>query len=121
MDEGDKTGSEDRGGQGLDARYGYYRRCQQVRRKGEQCKAPAMKGELLCYKHEQQAEKQRRHERFVLPPLTDFNAVRKALCQVAQAIIDGRIEHDHAGELLHRLQNASLQLRDLSRLPVRHG
>src|SRR5437899_6059531 len=44
-----------------EARYAYYRRCQKFRRNGGQCKAPAMKGEQICYKHaEQQATEDRR-------------------------------------------------------------
>src|SRR5262249_25427548 len=32
-------------------RYAYYRRCQVVRRNGEQCKAPAEKGAQICHAH----------------------------------------------------------------------
>src|SRR5712672_4415 len=35
----------------LQARYGYYRRCQVFRHNGEQCKAPAEKGSHICYAH----------------------------------------------------------------------
>jgi hypothetical protein len=34
-----------------EARYSYYRRCQVFRRNGEQCKAPAEKGEAICHAH----------------------------------------------------------------------
>src|SRR6476660_7846035 len=61
-------------------RYAYYRRCQVFRRNGEQCKAPAMKGEPLCYKHEQEAAAERRRQNmrrsFALPPLVDFKTVQ---------------------------------------------
>jgi hypothetical protein len=70
-----------------------------------------MKGEPLCYMHEQQAETQRRRQRFTLPPLTDSRKVQRALSEVANAIIDGRIDEDYAGQLLDRLQRASLALR----------
>src|SRR5262245_30425199 len=43
-----------------EARYAYYRRCQQFRRNGEQCKAPAMKGEDICHRHAEQADTERR-------------------------------------------------------------
>jgi hypothetical protein len=43
-------------GQAPEARYAYYRRCQQYRRNGEQCKAPAMKGEHICHRHAEQAD-----------------------------------------------------------------
>jgi hypothetical protein len=89
-------------------RYAYYRRCQTFRSNGERCKAPAMKGERLCYKHEQQAQAQRRRQSFTLPPLVDLKSVQGAIRDVAQAIIEGRIDDDYAGALLNRIQNASL-------------
>lgn len=96
-------------------RYAYYRRCQQFRRNGEQCKAPAMKGEPLCYKHEQQADAEQRktamRTQFTLPPLTDAETVQRALSDVAKAIIGNQIDEDYAGELLDRLQKASMALR----------
>jgi len=92
-------------------RYGYYRRCQQFGRDGQQCKAPAMKGEALCYQHEQQAEKERRRrQQFMLPPLTDRKSVLAAIREVGQALIDDRIDEDYAGELLDQLQAATVAL-----------
>ena len=99
-------------------RYAYYRRCQVFRRNGEQCKAPAMKGERLCYKHEQEAAAERRRENmrrcFALPPLVDLKTVQSGIREVGKAIIDGRIDEDYAGELLDRLHKASRMLRRLS-------
>ena len=37
-------------------RYAYYRRCQVFRKNGQQCKAPAVKGEELCHKHQDQLD-----------------------------------------------------------------
>ena len=34
-----------------EARYAYYRRCQEFRRNGEQCKAPAEKDAQICHAH----------------------------------------------------------------------
>jgi hypothetical protein len=85
--------------------------CQQLRRNGEQCKAPALKGEILCYKHREQLEAERRRGRFALPPLTDTNAVRRVAAEIAQALMEDRIDEDYAGELLARLRTASRQLR----------
>ena len=85
--------------------------CQQLRRNGEQCKAPALKGETLCYKHREQLEAERRRGRFALPPLTDANAVRRVAAEIAQALMEDRIDEDYAGELLARLRTASQQLR----------
>jgi hypothetical protein len=100
-------------------RYAYYRRCQRFRRNGEQCKAPAMKGQQLCYKHEQQEDLELRRQsmrrRLVLPALRDLNTVQASLSEVAKAIIDGRIDEDYAGELLDNLQRASVALRAIGR------
>ena len=99
----------------LEERYAYYRRCQGFRRNGKQCKAPAMKGEQLCYKHAQQADLELRRQsmrrRLVLPALRDWKTVQASISEVAKAIVTGRIDEDYAGELLDRLQNASLALR----------
>jgi hypothetical protein len=103
----------------LEERYTYYRRCQHVRPGGEQCKAPAMKGEALCYKHEQQEQAARsarsRREKFVLPPLRDLKTVQGSLGEVMKAIIENRIDDDYAGEILQELERASIALRGVSR------
>src|SRR5579859_334571 len=100
-------------------RYGYYRRCQVVRENGEQCRAPAMKGESLCYKHGQRAETERRKAAmragFSLPPLRDLRTVQKSIGEVARAIMEDRIDEDYAGELLQQLERASVALRAVGR------
>ena len=59
-------------------RYGYYRRCQRFRRNGQQCKAPAMKDADRCYKHQAQADiERRRREQYTLPPLVDLKTVQR--------------------------------------------
>ena len=99
-------------GQVLEERYGYYRRCQRFRRNGQQCKAPAMKDTDRCYKHEEQADiERRRRAQYTLPPLVDLNTVQRAIGDVAQALMQGRIDEDYAGELLHKLERASIALR----------
>ncbi|HET9285781.1 MAG TPA: hypothetical protein VFR24_27840 [Candidatus Angelobacter sp.] len=97
-------------------RYGYYRRCQHFRRNGQQCKAPALKGEPLCYKHQEQADvERRRREQFTLPPLVDLKTVQREIGNVAQALIQDRIDEDYAGELLFELERASMALRGVGR------
>ena len=67
-------------GQIVEERYGYYRRCQRFRRNGQQCKAPAMKGADRCYKHQEQADiERRRREQFTLPPLVDLRTVQRTI------------------------------------------
>ena len=46
-----------------EARYAYYRRCQEFRRNGEQCKAPAEQGAHICYAHARQNATQQRRAR----------------------------------------------------------
>jgi hypothetical protein len=96
-------------------RSAYYRRCQRLGRNGKQCKAPAMKGQDVCYKHEAQAGAERRRAamqvRFKLPPLKDLKTVQQAIRDVAHELIAGRIDEKTARELLDRLQRASLRLR----------
>ena len=99
-------------GQIVEERYGYYRRCQRFRRNGQQCKAPAMKDTDRCYKHQEQADiERRRREQFTLPPLVDLRTVQRTIGEVAQALIEDRIDEDYAGELLQKLESASIRLR----------
>ena len=99
-------------GQIVEERYGYYRRCQRFRRNGEQCKAPAMKDADVCYKHQQRADRERRwRAQYTLPPLVDLATVRRAIGDVMQALVQDRIDEDYAGELLHKLEKASVVLR----------
>lgn len=99
----------------LEERHGYYRRCQTFRRNGEQCKAPAMKGDSLCYKHAQEADLEQRRQTmrqgFALPPLRDLKTVQREIGNVAQALLEDRIDEDYAGELLQELERASIALR----------
>src|ERR1041385_6533194 len=106
-DDRDRTGPLQ--GQIVEERYGYYRRCQRFRRNGQQCKAPAMKDADVCYKHQGQADiERRRRAQFTLPPLVDLKTVQRVIGDVAQALIGDRIDEDYAGELLQKLENASV-------------
>jgi hypothetical protein len=99
-------------GQIVEARYGYYRRCQRFRKNGQQCKAPAMKDADVCYKHQGQADlERRRRAQYTLPPLVDLATVRRAISDVAQALWQDRIDADYAGELLQKLEQASVVLK----------
>lgn len=111
-----RAGRRDRGealqGQIVEERHGYYRRCQRFRKNGQQCKAPALKGADRCYKHQEQADiERRRREQFTLPPLVDLKTVQREIGNVAQALIEDRIDEDYAGELLQELERASMVLR----------
>ena len=102
-------------GQIVEERYGYYRRCQRFRRNGQQCKAPAMKDTDRCYKHQEQADiERRRRAQYTLPPLVDLKTVQRAISDVAQVLIQDRIDENYAGELLQELERASMALRPTS-------
>jgi hypothetical protein len=102
-------------GQIVEARYGYYRRCQRFRKNGQQCKAPAMKDIDRCYKHQERADiERRRRAQYTLPPLVDLKTVQREIGNVAQALIQDRIDEDYAGELLQKLESASIALRPTS-------
>lgn len=103
-------------GQIVEERYGYYRRCQRFRRNGQQCKAPAMKDTDRCYKHQEQADvERRRRAQYTLPPLVDLKTVQREIGNVAQALLEDRIDEDYAGELLQKLESASITLRPVGR------
>ncbi|HLK09420.1 MAG TPA: hypothetical protein VKV30_15800 [Candidatus Angelobacter sp.] len=105
-------------GQIVEERYGYYRRCRRFRRNGQQCKAPAMKDADRCYKHQEQADMERRRRaQFTLPPLVDLKTVQREIGNVAQALLADRIDEDYAGELLQKLESASIALRPTSASP----
>jgi hypothetical protein len=98
----------------LEARHAYYRRCQQFRRNGDQCKAPAVKGESICHKHAEQAateERRARQRRELLATpgagVGNFKAIQRTIRATAQALLDGRIDAKTAGRLIIELQTAS--------------
>jgi hypothetical protein len=109
---GDQDQSRTLQGQIVEARYGYYRRCQRFRKNGQQCKAPAMKDADVCYKHQERADIERRwRAQYTLPPLVDMATVRRAINDVMQALWQDRIDEDYASELLQELERASMVLR----------
>jgi hypothetical protein len=111
-----------------EARYSYYRRCQVFRRNGEQCKAPAEKGEQICHAHAAQlamAARRERERQAVLEEavaemrkrgkpeyeiadlFTDFKGIQVAVAVVAKALITGRIDCKTSGQMLVHLQTMS--------------
>lgn len=108
-------------GQIVEERYSYYRRCQRFRKNGQQCKAPAMKDADRCYKHQEQADvERRRRAQYTLPPLVDLKTVQRALSDVTQALWQDRIDPDYAGELLQKLERASMALRPRPAIPMKN-
>jgi hypothetical protein len=110
------------------ARYSYYRRCQEFRGNGEQCKAPAEKGAQVCHAHAGQKAMALRRERerhtvlaeavaqmrkrgnpeFEMANLfTNFKGIQVTIAVMAQALIEGRIDCKTAGRLAVDLQMMS--------------
>jgi hypothetical protein len=96
-----------------EARYAYYLRCQHFRRNGEQCKAPAMKGEQICHSHAVQldAERRRQEQRHELlsRPGTGFEslaAIQRTLGEVVNSLLEGKIDCTVAGRLMVEIQVA---------------
>ncbi len=96
-----------------EARYAYYRRCQQFRHNGEQCKAPAMKGESICHRHAEQVDAERRREEqwreLLARPgvgFESFAAIQRTLSELVAALFEGSIDHKTAVRLIVDIQNA---------------
>ena len=90
--------------------YAYYIRCERMKKNKEQCRAPALKGRRVCYKHSQQDEAARRREeaiaRLELPQLTDARSIQLAVQKIMQAIVDSRIDEDCGRFLLRKVRAA---------------
>jgi hypothetical protein len=82
------------------------------------CGSPAMKGKRYCYAHHRKQSQgarknaERARQRwFESVPLDDAASVQRALAQVMTRLLSGDIGHKLAGQILYRLQTASLNLR----------
>lgn len=88
--------------------------------RGGQCKAPALKGTRVCYKHTQQDEAKQRREEMIraleLRPLSDAKSIPAALSKIAQALIDGRIDEGCARYMFHQVQTAMRGQKQSSRI-----
>lgn len=117
----------------LEERYAYYRRCQVLRKNGEQCKAPAEKGERVCYRHSAQIEAARRGWEARQRVLEDaaasaraagekigepdelwmsLSGLRWVLFSAARAVADDRIDCATAGRLMAEVQARTRMLCD---------
>ncbi len=77
-----------------------------------------MRGTRYCYSHhlEQARGARKNAERarqrwFESVPLKDAASVQRALMQVMTRLLSGNIGHKQAGQILYRLQTASVNLR----------
>lgn len=94
-------------------KYLYYRRCTQLRKNGEQCKGPAMKGETVCYSHFNQAElarfRDRQRQDFLGGLLASAGIgtrteVGRTLQKINSALFQGHIDAKTAGKLILQVQ-----------------
>ncbi|HLW53000.1 MAG TPA: hypothetical protein VKW06_09155 [Candidatus Angelobacter sp.] len=106
--------------QELEAKYAYYRRCSQLRKNGEQCKGPAMKGEPVCYSHFNQAELKRFQEQqrrnflgaaCARAGAGDRTEAGRALQRISLALFQGHIDEKTAGRLIVEVQNIMIAAR----------
>jgi hypothetical protein len=89
-------------------RYAYYRRCERFRNNGLQCKAPALKGKNICYKHDEQDALAQRREQAVRElglhgRSNNPRNKQEDLWKVAMALADGRIDAATTARLLSEL------------------
>ena len=82
------------------------------------CGSPAMKGTRCCYSHhrEQARDARKKAERarqrwFESAPLDDAASVQRTLRQVMERLLSGQVDHKKAGQILYKLQTASVNLR----------
>jgi len=81
------------------------------------CGCPAMRGTRYCYSHHRKEARgakkntERARQRwFESVSLEDVASVQRALMQVMTRLVSGTIDHKQAGQILYKLQTASVNL-----------
>ena len=92
--------------------------CQYWMDKATRCGSPAMRGTRYCHSHHRERARgarikaERTRQRwFESAPLGDVASVQRALTQVMTRLLSGQIDHRQAGQILYKLQTASVNLR----------
>lgn len=92
--------------------------CQHQMDNATRCRCPAMRGKRYCYSHRRQHKQgarknaERGRQRwFESVPLDNATSVQRALGQVMQRLLSGQVDHKKAGQILYKLQTASVNLR----------
>jgi hypothetical protein len=92
--------------------------CQHWLEKGTRCRCPAMRGTRYCYSHrlEQARDARKNAERnrqrwFESAPLDDAPSVQRAIRKVMTRLLSGNVDLKQAGQMLFKLQTASVNLR----------
>jgi hypothetical protein len=98
-------------------------KCQHRQQDGTRCQRLARRRLRLCDHHHREHKRnakriaERARQRwFESVALDDPKSIQKALAQVMQRLLDGEIDHDRAGQLLHKLQKASLKKKDVANM-----
>ncbi|MGH9491992.1 MAG: hypothetical protein ACRD2K_00695 [Terriglobales bacterium] len=91
-------------------------RCQHIKFDGLRCQSPALRGKRLCYFHGRIHYP--RPRRTLLPLLEDANSVQAVLLSVQRALLEGTVDHPTARLLLHALQIASANLKNVTFEPL---
>jgi hypothetical protein len=91
--------------------------CQHIKTNGLQCGSPALREHRFCYFHQRTRElhhlrRKRPEMKLYIPLLEDANAVQLAIQQVAEAIVEERIDPKRAGLLLFAFQTAACNLKN---------
>src|SRR5438270_10926732 len=91
--------------------------CEHIKANGLRCGSPALRERRYCYFHFCAHDLRRRRRQhptapFVLPLLEDANSIQMAIQQVAEAVLEERIDNKRAGLVLFALQIAACNLKN---------
>jgi len=91
--------------------------CEHIKANGLRCGSPALRQRRYCYFHFCAHDLRRRRRQhpnapFVLPLLEDANSIQIAIQQVAEAVLEERIDNKRAGLVLFALQTAACNLKN---------
>jgi hypothetical protein len=85
--------------------------CRHIKTSGGKCGSPALRGQPYCYFHARLRERAARQQPGFLPfafqNLEDRGAIQHAICEVAMALADHRLDAKRASILVYALQLAS--------------
>jgi hypothetical protein len=92
--------------------------CQHWMDNATRCGCPAMRGKRYCCNHQREQARnakktaERARQRwFESAPLQDVSSVQRALAEVITRLVSGEIDQKRAGQILYKLQTASVNLR----------
>ena len=98
--------------------------CQHVKRDGVRCGSPAMRRKRYCFFHQRENEhgakrtgEGSRQRWFEQVDLNDPNAVRRAIREVMERALAGKIGHKKACGILFRLQDAVVDMQTAAVFP----